>query len=107
MARLGSESCIRRPTDSGPVGPNIDRFALQARFWTLADALKAAVSGVFVTNETTFSDFVLGNLNLSEPGPEQIFMWGGDEKAWEILASGFAPKLSAFSAQVASIEKKS
>jgi hypothetical protein len=54
-------------------------------------------------NQRTLVDLLAGNFDLSRPGPEHLFVWGGDRAVWSSLARAFQGATSTVGARLAAL----
>ncbi len=58
-----------------------------------------------VCNRRTLSDMVRGEFDVGAPKPEHLFLWGGDEEAWSVLATALGGAKTLFDARLDSLRR--
>ena len=58
-----------------------------------------------ITNQRTLSDMLTGDVDLGQPGPDHVLVWGGDRTLWRSLARSLSGRSSAFAAHLSSLRK--
>ncbi len=60
---------------------------------------------VVLTNHQTFADLLSGDFDPRRPRSEHLFMWAGDESAWQSLEKATRESKSAFEAQLGHLRR--
>ena len=72
----------------------------------IAEGWVAGADLSVITNRQTLSDMLLGEIDVNDPRPDHVLVWGGDPGIWSTLARSLTGKTSAFAAHLSALGAK-